>query len=46
MTVQSPASYPARLDIDYQEQHNRVTTLFRLVLSYLSRSSTASSPPA
>ncbi|MDQ3664770.1 MAG: DUF4389 domain-containing protein [Actinomycetota bacterium] len=24
--------YPARLDVDYVEQHNRVTTLFRLVL--------------
>ncbi len=32
MTVQSPASYPARLDIAYQEQHDRVTTLFRAVL--------------
>ncbi len=28
----APAVYPARLDVDYQEQHNRVTTLFRLVL--------------
>jgi hypothetical protein len=30
-----PAStvYPARLQIDYQEEHNRVTTLFRLVLA-------------
>jgi hypothetical protein len=25
--------YPARLDIDYQEQHSRVTTLFRLFLA-------------
>ena len=24
--------YPARLEIDYSEQHNRVTTLFRVVL--------------
>jgi Domain of unknown function (DUF4389) len=29
-----PASlvYPARLEVDYQEQHNRVTTLFRVVM--------------
>jgi len=33
MTEQSaPAVYPARLEIDYPEQHNRVTTLFRVVL--------------
>ena len=33
MTVQSAASvYPARLEIDYPEQHNRVTTLFRVVM--------------
>jgi len=28
----APASYPARLEIDYVERHNRLTTLFRLVL--------------
>jgi len=33
MTVQSAASvYPARLEVDYPEQHDRVTTLFRVVL--------------
>jgi len=33
MTVQSAASgYPARLEIDYPDQHDRVTTLFRVVL--------------
>jgi hypothetical protein len=33
MTVQSPGSvYPASLEVDYPDQHNRVTTLFRLVL--------------
>jgi hypothetical protein len=33
MTEQLPASvYPARLDIDYPDQHDRVTTLFRLFL--------------
>ena len=33
MTEQLPASvYPARLDIDYPEQHDRVTTLFRLFM--------------
>jgi Domain of unknown function (DUF4389) len=33
MTVQSAASvYPARLEVDYPDQHNRVTTLFRVVL--------------
>jgi uncharacterized protein DUF4389 len=33
MTTQ-PASttYPARLQVDYPEEHNRVTTLFRLIL--------------
>jgi len=31
-TPASPTAYPARLDVDYPEQHNRVTTLFRLVL--------------
>jgi hypothetical protein len=31
MTVQDPASgYPARLDIDYPDQHDRVTTFFRV----------------
>jgi hypothetical protein len=28
----SPIAYPARLDVDYSEQHDRVKTLFRLVL--------------
>ena len=33
MTVQSASSvYPARLEVDYPDQHNRVTTLFRVVL--------------
>ncbi len=37
MTVPSPPppappSYPARLDVDYVEQHDRVKTLFRIVL--------------
>jgi hypothetical protein len=36
MSVQStppaPTTYPARLEVDYPEQHNRVTTLFRVVL--------------
>jgi hypothetical protein len=33
MTIQSaPPVYPARLDVDYQEQHNRLTTLFRIIL--------------
>lgn len=33
MTTQTvSADYPARLDVDYIEQHNRVTTLFRIVL--------------
>jgi hypothetical protein len=27
-----PYNYPARLDVDYENQHSRVTTLFRLVL--------------
>jgi hypothetical protein len=31
-TPPPPTAYPARLDVDYPEQHNRVTTLFRLVL--------------
>jgi len=32
MTEQSASVYPARLEVDYPEQHNRVTTLFRAVL--------------
>jgi hypothetical protein len=33
MTEQLPTSlYPARLEIDYTEQHDRVTTLFRLFM--------------
>ena len=33
MTMPSaPPVYPARLEVDYPEQHNRVTTLFRVVL--------------
>lgn len=33
MSVQSPApTYPARLDVDYAESLNRVTTLFRVIL--------------
>jgi hypothetical protein len=31
-TPPDPTAYAARLDVDYPEQHNRVTTLFRLVL--------------
>src|SRR5688500_1486902 len=27
-----PAAYPARLEVDYTVEHNRVTTLFRIVL--------------
>ena len=33
MSTTTPAVYPARLDVDYQAQHNRVTTLFRIILS-------------
>jgi hypothetical protein len=29
---ETPTAYPARLDVDYPDRHNRVTTLFRLVL--------------
>jgi len=29
---QAPTAYPARLDIDYVSEHNRVTVLFRLFL--------------
>jgi hypothetical protein len=33
MTGQLPASvYPARLEVDYPEQHDRVTVLFRVFL--------------
>jgi len=33
MTVQPTASvYPARLEVDYPDEHDRVTTLFRVVL--------------
>jgi hypothetical protein len=33
MTIQPTASvYPARLDVDYAEQHDRVSTLFRIVM--------------
>ncbi|WP_395694278.1 DUF4389 domain-containing protein [Nocardioides sp.] len=31
-TVPTPAAYPARLDVDFEPEHHRVTTLFRLVL--------------
>ena len=31
-TPAASTAYPARLDIDYPSEHNRVTTLFRLVL--------------
>ena len=31
-TPSAPPVYPARLEVDYPDQHNRVTTLFRLVL--------------
>jgi len=32
MSTTMPSVYPARLEVDYQEQYNRVTTLFRAVL--------------
>ena len=33
MTIESsPSVYPARLEVDYEERHNRVTTLFRVFL--------------
>jgi hypothetical protein len=33
MTTQTESvGYPARLDVDYLEQHNRITTLFRMFL--------------
>ena len=28
----APPTYPARLDVDYSDEHNRLTTLFRIVL--------------
>jgi hypothetical protein len=31
-TPSTPTAYPARLEVDYTVEHNRVTTLFRLVL--------------
>jgi hypothetical protein len=31
-TQPAPTVYPARLEVDYQDRHNRVTALFRLVL--------------
>ena len=31
-TPPAPTAYPARLEIDYVDQHNRVTTAFRVVL--------------
>src|SRR5690349_21542896 len=34
MTMQpAPTVYPARLEVDYPEAHNRVTTAFRLILA-------------
>jgi hypothetical protein len=32
MTVQTASVYPARLEVDYPEQHDRVTTLFRVFM--------------
>ena len=33
MTVQPEASvYPVRLEVDYPDQHNRVTTFFRVFM--------------
>ncbi len=29
----APAVYPARLEVDYPDQHNRVTTFFRLLMA-------------
>src|SRR6476619_3725470 len=31
-TSSVPTAYPARLEVDYSAQYNRVTTLFRVVL--------------
>ena len=31
-TPSAPTAYPARLEVDYPAEHNRVTTLFRVVL--------------
>ena len=32
MTIQPAPAYPARLDVDYQDQHKRVTAFFRVFL--------------
>ena len=32
MSTPAPTAYPARLEVDYPDRHNRVTTLFRVVL--------------
>ena len=32
MPSTTPPAYPARLEVDYEEQHDRVKTLFRVVL--------------
>jgi hypothetical protein len=32
MTVQAASVYPVRLEVDYPDQHNQVTTFFRVVL--------------
>ncbi len=32
MTVETSPTYPARLNVDYPDQHDRVTTLFRIVM--------------
>jgi hypothetical protein len=31
-TSPAPTAYPARLEVDYTDEHDRVTTLFRLIL--------------
>ena len=31
-TPSAPTAYPARLEVDYTDERNRVTTLFRIVL--------------
>ena len=28
----TPTAYPARLDVDYSTEHNRVTSFFRIIL--------------
>lgn len=33
MSASPSGSYPIRLQIDYQEQHSRLTTFFRLLLA-------------